>query len=369
MDTLQKTALYETHRGSGAKMIEFAGWALPERYNSILEEHAAARFRAALFDVSHMGKVTVRGEKAEDFLQRIVVGDVGLLADGQAIYSLMCYPDGGVVDDILVYRFAAGNFFLVLNAVNIDKDYDWLAQNNIGGVVIENVSENFALLALQGPLAEIILQHLTGIDLQSLKFFRILRDVKVAGAVCMISRTGYTGEDGFEIYTDHAYAPALWDALLAVGKPYGLIPAGLGARDSLRLEAGLPLYGHELSPDISPIEAGLGKFIRFDKKDFIGRSALAASLSAGAAKKLVGIAMKERGGIPRTGCPVENSGRKIGLVTSGGYSPTLQKNIGLALIEAAYAEQGGAIDVVIRGRRLKAEIVNMPFYKKHYKKH
>lgn len=367
MDILHKTPLYETHRRSGGKIIEFAGWALPVQYNSILEEHEAVRSRAGLFDVSHMGKVTVRGKGAFELLQRITTGDIGVLVDGQAIYSLMCYPDGGVVDDILVYQFGPGDFFLVLNAANTDKDYNWLAQNNIEGVIISNVSEEFAQLALQGPLAEKILQALTKTDLNNLKFFRMLCDVEIAGTKCMVSRTGYTGEDGFEIYTSPNNAPVLWDAILEAGKPCGVVPAGLGARDSLRLEACLPLYGHELSADITPIEAGLGKFVRLDKQDFIGRAALATCLSKGVARKLAGFEMEERG-VPRANYPVESGGREVGFVTSGGYSPTLKKNIGLTLIETGCAGQDDKIDVVIRGKRLKAVIVPIPFYKKHYKK-
>lgn len=367
MDILHKTPLFDVHRRSGGKMVEFAGWALPVQYNSILAEHEAVRSRAGLFDVSHMGKVTVRGKGAFDFLQRIATGDIGVLVDGQAIYSLMCYPDGGVVDDILVYRFGPGDFFLVLNAANTDKDYNWLVQNNIEGVKISNVSEDFAQIALQGPRSEKILQALTETDLNNLRFFRMLCDVEIAGAKCMVSRTGYTGEDGFEIYTSPDSAPALWDAILEAGKPCGVVPAGLGARDSLRLEACLPLYGHELSADITPIEAGLGRFVRFDKPDFIGRAALAACSSKGAARKLAGFKMEERG-VPRANYPVESAGREVGFVTSGGYSPTLKKNVGLALLEADRAGQGDKIDVVIRGKKLRAVIVPIPFYKKHYKK-
>jgi len=366
MDILLKTPLYETHRRNGGKMIEFAGWALPVQYSSILEEHEAVRSRAGLFDVSHMGKVEVKGKSACEFIQKLTTGDIGVLVDGQALYCLMCYPDGGVVDDILVYRFGPEHFFLVVNAANTEKDFNWLTQYKTDGVVISNVSKDFAQLALQGPLAEKVLQVLTETDLAGLKFFHILCGVHIAGFKCMISRTGYTGEDGFEIYTSPSNAPALWEAVLEAGKSSGVVPAGLGARDTLRLEACLPLYGHELSPDITPIEAGLGKFVRFEKPDFIGRAALAAHLSRGPARKLVGFEMGERG-IPRACYPVESGGREIGFVTSGGYSPTLKKNIGLALIEAGCAGQGSKIDVVIRAKRLKAVIVRIPFYKRQHK--
>lgn len=366
MNHLFKTPLYETHRRHGGKLIDFAGWALPVQYSGILEEHGAVRSRAGLFDVSHMGKVAVTGEGAAAYLQQLTTGDVGALADGQAIYCLMCYPDGGVVDDILVYRLGPEHFFLVVNAVNTDKDYQWLARHQTAGVKITNISRDFAQLALQGPLAEKIVQTLTETALVDLKFFHIKDDVWVAGVKCMISRTGYTGEDGFEIYTNPEQAPALWDALLAAGKHTGLVPAGLGARDVLRLEACLPLYGHELSPDITPVEAGLTRFIRFEKPDFIGRAALAAQLEKGAARKLAGLIMEERG-VPRAGYPVEAGGKEIGRVTSGGYAPSLQQNVALALIAAGCATPGEKVDVMIRGKRLKAVIVRTPFYKKQYK--
>jgi len=366
MVNLLKTPLYETHCNYGGRMVEFAGWALPVQYSGVLEEHEAVRSRAGLFDVSHMGKVEVTGEDAHKFLQILTTGDVETLVDGQALYCLMCYPNGGVVDDILVYRFGPGHFFLVVNAVNTVKDYNWMLQNKTGDVEITNVSGNIAQLALQGPLAEKVLQSLTIINLGSLRFFHILREVEIAGFNCMVSRTGYTGEDGFEIYTSPPNAPALWDAILEAGSPFGVIPAGLGARDTLRLEACLPLYGHELSPDITPLEAGLQKFVKFEKPGFIGRSSLVADLEKGITRKLVGFEMEDRG-VPRAHYPVESGGRVIGLVTSGGYSPTLKKNIGLALVEAGYAVQNEKIDIVIRNKRLRAVIVRIPFYKKHYK--
>lgn len=366
MDHLSKTPLYETHCRYGGKLIDFAGWALPVQYGSILEEHGAVRSRAGLFDVSHMGRIAVTGKGAGAYLQKLTTGNIGALVDGQALYCLMCYPDGGVVDDILVYRFGPEHYFLVVNATNTDKDFQWLAQYQPAGVDITNISLELAQLALQGPLAEKILQALTERDLARLKFFHVQTDVNVAGYKCVVSRTGYTGEDGFEIYAAPGQTPALWNALMETGKPFGLVPAGLGARDTLRLEACLPLYGHELSPDITPIEAGLGRFVRLEKPDFIGRTALAAQLEKGTTRKLAGLVMEERG-IPRAGYPVEASGREIGRVTSGGYAPVLQKNIGLALIEADYTAPGEKVNVVIRSKKLQARIVRTPFYKKQYK--
>ncbi|OPX83750.1 MAG: Aminomethyltransferase [Pelotomaculum sp. PtaB.Bin104] len=367
MDNLLKTPLYDLHQLYGGKMIEFAGWSMPVYYSGIIEEHEAVRARAGLFDVSHMGKLEVKGKSACAFLQRLITGDVGVMVDGQAIYCLMCYPNGGVVDDILVYRFRPGYFYVVVNASNTDKDFQWMVQNKTSyDVEVINVSRATAQLALQGPLAEKILQSMTEEDLAVLRFFRIRCDVKIAGINCMVSRTGYTGEDGFEIYTDPGQAAALWKSILQVGSSAGAVPVGLGARDTLRLEACFPLYGHELAPDITPLEAGLGKFVRLDKPDFIGREALTEQAAQGPARKLAGFAMEDRG-IPRAGYPVEYSGRGIGHVTSGGYLPTLKKNLGLALLEAEYAHEGTKIDVIIRNKRQKAAIVPIPFFKRPYR--
>lgn len=366
MDNLLKTPLYDLHHMYGGKMVEFAGWALPVYYNGILDEHEAVRSRAGLFDVSHMGRIEVKGKGAHTFLQRLLTGDVSTLVDGRAIYCLICYPHGGVVDDILIYRFGPDHFFVVVNAANTDRDFNWMMQNNTDDVEIINASRDTAQLALQGPQAEKILQGLTTADLSGLRFFRILRDIKIAGFNCLVSRTGYTGEDGFEVYTSTRDAAALWEAILQAGSPDGVVPAGLGARDTLRLEACLPLYGHELSPDITPLEAGLTKFVKFDKTAFIGREALAEQYVKGTTRKLAGFEMKDRG-IPRAHYAVESGGREIGFVTSGGYSPTLKKNIGLALIDAAYTKQGEKIDVIIRNKKQRAIIVPIPFFKKQYR--
>lgn len=368
MDNLLKTPLYDLHHIYGGKMIEFAGWALPVYYSGILGEHEAVRTRAGLFDVSHMGKIEVKGKGACEYLQWLVTGDIGMLVDGQAIYCLMCYPNGGVVDDILVYRFGPGHFYVVVNASNTDMDFQWMQHNKTykKDVEIENVSRETAQLALQGPLAEKVLQGLTTTDLATLRFFRIRCDMKVAGIHCLVSRTGYTGEDGFEVYTKPQNAADLWEAILRAGSSDGVVPAGLGARDTLRMEACFPLYGHEIAADITPLEAGLDKFVRFDKPDFIGREALAEQAVQGTARKLAGFEMEDRG-IPRAHYPVEDGGREIGFVTSGGYSPTLKKNIGMALLEAEYAREGKKFDVVIRGKRQRAGIVRIPFIKKPYR--
>ncbi|MDD3653035.1 MAG: glycine cleavage system aminomethyltransferase GcvT [Desulfotomaculaceae bacterium] len=366
MDNLLKTPLYDLHQIYGGKMIGFAGWTLPVYYSSILEEHEAVRTRAGLFDVSHMGKIEVKGKDACGFLQRLTTGDVGMLVDGQAIYSLMCYPNGGAVDDILIYRLGLAHYYVVVNASNTSKDLQWMIQNKTDNVEIINVSRDTAQLALQGPLAEQILQGLTTVDLAALRFFRIQGDVNISGINCLVSRTGYTGEDGFEIYATPEQATALWEAILKVGSPVGAIPAGLGARDTLRLEAGFTLYGHELAADITPLEAGLDKFVKLDKADFIGREALAKQAAQGVARRIAGFEMEDRG-IPRANYLVECGGREIGFVTSGGYSPTLKKNLGLAMLEAEYAEEGKRIDVIIRKKRQKAVIVRTPFLKRPHR--
>ncbi|MDD4168968.1 MAG: glycine cleavage system aminomethyltransferase GcvT [Desulfotomaculaceae bacterium] len=366
MDNLLKTPLYDLHHKYGGKMVEFAGWALPVYYSGILDEHEAVRSRAGLFDVSHMGRIEVKGKGALRFLQMLITGDAGIMVDGKAMYSLMCYPHGGVVDDILIYRFGPEHFLVVVNASNTDKDHNWMVQNKTDDVEIINLSRDTAQLALQGPQAEKILQGLTTVNLSELRFFRMLCDIKIAGFNCLVSRTGYTGEDGFEVYTSTCHAQALWEAILQAGSSDGVVPAGLGARDTLRMEACLPLYGHELSPDITPLEAGLAKFVNFYKLSFIGREALTDLFEKGTARKLVGFEMEDRG-IPRAHYAVESGGREIGSVTSGGYSPTLKKNIGLALIDAAYSKQGEKIDVIIRNKRQRALIVPTPFFKKQYR--
>lgn len=364
---MKTTPLYEKHVELKGKIIDFGGWALPVEYSGILSEHEAVRNKAGLFDVSHMGEITVMGEDAEKYLQMIVTNDISVLADNQIAYTTMCYPDGGVVDDLLVYKYNNSNYLLVVNASNTDKDYEWFKSNAIGNVVIENVSLDYAQLALQGPEAQTILQKLVKEDLNDIEFYHFKDNVDVGGIKVLVSRTGYTGEDGFELYFASADGPKMWDMLLETGKDNGLVPAGLGARDTLRFEASLPLYGQEIDKDITPLEAGLGFCVKLAKDNFLGKDVLAAQKAEGLKRKLVGFEMVDRG-IPRSHYEVYADGNKIGYVTTGSFSPTLKKNIGLALINAEYAKENTEIEISIRNKNLKASVIKKPFYTKKYKK-
>lgn len=368
MATEQKTPLCETHVKYGGKVVNFAGWLLPVQYTGIIEEHKAVRNQAGLFDVSHMGEVSVKGRDALAYVQKIVTNDVARLAIGQIQYSPMCYMDGGVVDDLLVYRYGEQEFFIVINAGNIAKDWAWMQENAAGfDIELRNISDETAEIALQGPLAAQILQPLTEAVLQEIKYYWFKPNVTVAGKPVMISRTGYTGEDGFEIYCSPQDAGYIWDAIMDIGKPLGLQPAGLGCRDTLRFEAAMPLYGHELSAQITPLEAGLGKFVDFTKQSFNGHEALAAQKQAGVPRRLAGFIMRGRG-IARAEYPVFCNGRNIGVVTTGSYAPTLEQNLGLALIEAECAVVGQSIQIEIRGKLVDAEIISKPFYNRKGKK-
>jgi aminomethyltransferase len=364
---LKKTPLYEKHTEMGGRIIDFGGWALPVRYDGIVKEHRRVREAAGLFDVSHMGEVAVQGPDAQGIIQNLITNDITNMETGQTLYSPVCYPDGGTVDDLLVYKLAGDDYLLVVNAANTDKDFEWMFENMKGDAAIRNISDEIAQLAVQGPKAEEILQRLTDFPLDSIKFYHFAPNVQVGGATAIVSRTGYTGEDGFEIYCPASGAPGLWDELLREGEPMGLAPAGLGARDTLRFEAALPLYGHELSKDISPLEAGLGFFVKLNKESFIGKQALAKQKEEGVARRIAGFEMKEPG-IPRAGYGVFSAGRKIGVVTSGGYAPSLDKNLGLALVETDCAAVGTGISIEVRGKQLRAEVVKKPFYQKKYKK-
>lgn len=366
---LRRTPLYSGYaRYEGVRCIDFGGWELPVQFSGIQKEHEAVRERAGLFDVSHMGEFFVEGPEAERFLQRMTTNDATLLEPGKAQYTLLCYPDGGVVDDLLIYKLDEEKYMLVVNASNIEKDWEWLLQHlPAEGVAMRNASDETALLAVQGPLASSLLSPLCeGQDPGALRPFTFIRDARVAGIPALLSRTGYTGEDGFELYVAAEHAEALWDVLMDAGAPLGLLPAGLGARDTLRFEACLPLYGQELGPDITPLEAGLNRFVKLEQSDFIGRDALVQQRKDGIPRRLVGLEMIDRG-IPRTHYPVfaEGSEEPIGEVTTGTQSPTLKKNLGLAILASRYTEPGTIVEVDIRGKRLKAKVVPLPFYRRN----
>lgn len=361
---MKRTPLFDLYEKYGAKNVEFHGWEMPVQFSKIQEEHEAVRTKAGLFDVSHMGEVTVKGDDALRFLQRLVTNDVSKLAPGKAQYSAMCYENGGTVDDLIIYQKDEGDYLLVINSANIEGDYEWIASHVAGNVKTANISDEIAQLAIQGPKAEQILQTLTKTDLSEIKFFKFHDDVEVAGVKALVSRTGYTGEDGFEVYCPSGDAAQLWEAIMEAGQSEGLVACGLGARDTLRFEAKLPLYGQELSPDITPIEAGIGFAVKTDKEaDFIGKSVLKKQKEEGAARKLVGIEMIDKG-IPRIGYEVFSGKEKIGEVTTGTQSPTLKKNVGLVLLNREFTELGTEVEVQVRKKRLKAKVVKTPFYKR-----
>lgn len=366
MSELKRTAIFPEYDKHGAKTIDFGGWEMPVQFSGIKKEHEATRTNAGLFDVSHMGEITVKGEKSLEFLQKMVTNDVSKLSPHRAQYTFMCTEDGGCIDDFLIYMIAKNHYFLVVNAANTDKDFNWLIEHNDypeDELLIEDVSEEYGLLALQGPKSEEILQGLTETDLSEIKSFRFEKDVtfRNIGGKAIVSRTGYTGEDGFEIYIDSQFSRDLWNLILETGKEQGIEPVGLGARDTLRFEANLPLYGQELSEDISPIEAGLGFAVKTDKEeDFIGKDKLADEKENGPKRKLVAIEMIDKG-IPRTDYKVFYQDEEIGYVTSGTQSPTLKKNIGLALVKSKHIDIGTELIVQVRKRKLKAVVIKRPF--------
>ncbi|HTQ32288.1 MAG TPA: glycine cleavage system aminomethyltransferase GcvT [Opitutaceae bacterium] len=360
MSELKCTPLRAFHVAHGGRMVDFAGWEMPVQYKSILAEHLAVRRAAGLFDVSHMGEFDVRGPDAEKFLDRLVTNDVARLFPGRVLYTPMCYPHGGVVDDLLVYMRGPRDFFLCINAGNIDKDLAWLfEQAATFNVTISNRSADYALLALQGPRAAAILQPLASVPLAGVKYYHFTAGV-VGDVTCLISRTGYTGEDGFELYHAADEAEKLANALLAAGAPHGLELTGLGARDSLRLEAGYPLYGHEITQEISPLTAGLGWTVKLDKgADFIGRAALLAEKQNGAPKKIIFFRTGDRR-IVRADTPVlDPAGEPVGRVVSGTLSPVLNEAIGSALVDTAAAASPLAVDV--RGTKIGLRPVKPPF--------
>ncbi|WP_428908132.1 glycine cleavage system aminomethyltransferase GcvT [Niallia sp. Krafla_26] len=363
---LKRTPLFETYKKYGAKVIDFGGWELPVQFTSIIEEHEAVRQAAGLFDVSHMGEFIIEGKDAESIINKLGTNDVSTIHTNQAQYTVLCYQDGGTVDDLIVYKLADEKYMLVPNAANIEKDYTWIKEHIKGDVTLRNISGEVAQLAIQGPKAESILQKLTDIDLSQIAFYRFAQQVTVSGITdVLISRTGYTGEDGFELYLASNQVVELWDKLLEVGKEDGLKPCGLGARDTLRLEARLALYGQELSKDISPLEAGIGFAVKVNKEsDFLGKEALTKQKEEGVKRRIVGIEVTGRG-IPRTGYKVfSEDDEEIGVVTSGTQSPTLKKSIGLALLSAEQTKIGTELKIEIRNKLIDAVVVKTPFYKR-----
>jgi aminomethyltransferase len=364
----QRTPLFDRHVALGARMVPFAGWEMPVQYAGILAEHRAVRGAAGLFDLGHMGQVDVSGPDALSFLQFVTTNDVSTLEPGDAQYSMLPNELGGVIDDIIVYRRPdRGGYMVVINAANHDKDLAWFTKQREQrpdlSFDLRDISRETGMIAIQGPRACGIVSRLTNIGLDAVGDFQWAAG-EIAGVAAMIARTGYTGEDGFEIYTEAVQIGQVWDALLAVGVSEGLVPVGLGARDTLRLEARMPLYGNELADDISPLEAGLGWAVRLEKGDFIGRDRIAAMKAAGAPRRTVGFRTTERSGAPRSHYEVRVNGRTVGSVTSGAFSPTLEQNIGLALIERECAGVGKELDVIVRDRTVKAVQVKTPFYKR-----
>jgi aminomethyltransferase len=365
-DQLHETALVDLHRSLGAKLIEFGGWLMPVQYAGILEEHRAVRERAGLFDLSHMGELFVEGDDAGDALAAALVTDPRALAIGRAHYSMICAPDGGVIDDLIVYRLAPERFLVVANASNAPVVSEELA-TRLGDwrAVLDDRSLATSLVALQGPRAAQVLQPQTDVDLASLRYYAIAEG-QVAGIPALVARTGYTGEDGFEVFVDWDRGPAAWDALAAAGTAAGVIACGLGARDTLRLEAGMPLYGNELDRQTNPFEAGLGRVVKLEKPgDFVGREALARVAQEGPRKRLVGLTVTGRG-IARHGYPVLAGERRTGVVTSGTHSPTLGRPIAMAYVAPGDAEPGTILAVEVREQPVSAEVVPLPFYKRSH---
>jgi aminomethyltransferase len=358
------TPLADRHAALGARLIEFAGWRMPLQYTGILEEHRAVRERAGLFDLSHMGELFVEGPQAAAALDHAIVSENSSLVPGRAHYSMICFPDGGVMDDLIVYRLDENRFLVVANASNTAAVSDALSERFVGfKAFLDDRSLTTALVAIQGPAALGVLAPLTNVPIADLHHYAI-GEGKVAGVEALVARTGYTGEDGFEILVDQAAAGTVWDRLLTRGRRAGVVPVGLGARDTLRLEAGMPLYGNELNHDTTPFEAGLGRVVKLSKPgDFVGRAALERALAAGPRKTLVGLAMRDRG-IARHGYEIYSGERKTGRVTSGTHSPTLNRAIAMAYVAPSDGEAGTILEVAIRDQRAAAEVVPLPFYKR-----
>ncbi len=362
-ENIKKTPLNEEHRKLGARMVPFAGFDMPVQYSGVIEEHLAVRNAAGLFDVSHMGEIDVKGPDALAYLQKISTNNVKKLADGQIHYTALTYKNGTFVDDMLIYKYDENNYMLVVNASNVDKDFQWCLDNVEGmDVEVTNVSDNWAQIALQGPKAQEILKPLTPVNLDDIKYYWFIEG-EVVGAKSIVSRTGYTGEDGFEVYCKPGDAVKIWQAIMKEGEKHGIKPTGLGCRDTLRLEAKMALYGNDIDDTTTVLEAALGWVVKWKKGDFNGRDVLLEQKENGLKRKLVGFEMVDKG-IARHGYPVVKDGKEIGYVTSGSYSPYLEKNIGLAYLPIEMTEVGTEFKIARRNKELTAVVVKTPFYKR-----
>jgi aminomethyltransferase len=361
-ENLKKTPLFEVHVESGARMVAFSGWSMPVQYTGVIDEHQTVRTAVGLFDVSHMGEVELKGPRALEVTNRIITNDVSKIVDGQALYTVMCRPDGGIVDDLVVYRMSSDHVFICVNAANREKDFAWIKEQANNDCQVINASDDWAQIAVQGPKAAELVKRLADTSTDDIKTYHFKRG-NVAGKSAIISRTGYTGEDGFELYVASKDGPHVWRALIDKGKDLGVKPAGLGARDSLRLEMRYALYGNDIDDHTNPIEAGLGWVVKLDKPDFLAKKTLEKVKSEGPKRKLVGFEMVDRG-IARHGYPVVKDGKKIGEVTSGTMGPSIDKAIGMAYVPAELSGIGTEIDVEIRGKPVKAKVVKTPFYQR-----
>jgi aminomethyltransferase len=359
---LKTTSLHAAHKKLGARMVEFGGWEMPVQYSGILDEHHAVRRAVGVFDVSHMGEIEIHGAEALALVQWVTTNDAARLKTGQIQYTGLLYPHGGYVDDLLVHKVAPDRYFLCVNASNQEKDFDYIGQANRFDAAVEFASPRWAQIAVQGPRALATMGKLTRLDLASLRYYHFT-DGEVCGEPARVARTGYTGEDGFEVYLQPEAAPALWEAILEAGREHGIKPCGLGARNTLRLEAAMPLYGHEIDESITPLEAGLEWTVKWDKGDFLGRAVLLRQREEGVRRRLAGFEMRGRA-IARDGYEVRAGGHAEGFVTSGGPSPTLAKNIGLCYLPPEFAVPGNSIEVVVRGEAAEAVTVATPFYKR-----
>jgi aminomethyltransferase len=364
---LKVTPLIEIHKELGAKLVPFAGWNMPIQFAGVLSEHNCVREKVGLFDVSHMGEVEVEGGGAKNFLQYLLSNDLDKMSDGSILYSLMCYENGGVVDDLLVHRFSENHYFLCVNASNSDKDYQWIVKNSTSfDVNVRNTSSETSQLALQGPNAVNVLQSLCDVSLNDLSYYNFKKG-RVNNVESIISRTGYTGEDGFELYITPEKVSEVYRALINEGQPYGIQPIGLGARDTLRMEMGYSLYGNEIDDKPTPLDAGLGWVIKFNKGEFLGREHLLKQKEQGLQRKLVGVKLLTRG-VPRSHYQVFKNGKSAGEVTSGTFSPTCKTGIGLCYVSKEYADIGTHLEVQIRNQLVAAEVVKLPFVPRHVKK-